>query len=97
MPKSNLNPLTDTPSTLTQVTQGFMLEYIKAKGSDEEKQWFKKLCNANIIKKKNGLTGEEVDALDTKVVRREFVAKYFPHLVKQKKKGVTFLDMVNEL
>ncbi len=97
MAKSNLNPATDTPSTLTEITQDFMLGYIKAKATEEEKQWFKKLCNDNIKKKKNNLTGQEVDTVDIKVVRHEFALKYFPNLIKTKKKGSTFLDLVNEL
>ena len=97
MAKSNLNPLTDTPNSLTPITKDFMLGYIRAKATEEEKEWFKKLFNSNIVKKKNNLTGKETDTVDIKAVRREFAKKYFPHLLKAEKKGTSFLDLVNEL
>ena len=40
MAKSNLNPLTDTPNSLTPITKDFMLGYIRAKATEEEKEWF---------------------------------------------------------
>ncbi len=97
MAKSNLNPATDIPSTLTEITQDFMLGYMKLNATEEEKTWFKGLCNSNVKKKPNNLTGKEVNTVDIKVVRREFALKYFPNLIKPKKKGTSFLDLVNEL
>ena len=97
MAKNNLNPLTDTPDTLTPLTKDFMLEYVKVKGTEEDKEWYKKVCNSNIVKKKNNFTGQETDGVDYKVVRHEFAKRFFPHLLKPQKKGVSYLDLVNEL
>ncbi len=96
MAKSMLNPLTDTPTSLTQLTQSFMLQYMRAKGSDEEKAWFKELCNANALQRTNNLNGKPTQVLSLQPVRRAFAEKYFPQLLK-KKQGKTFFDELNEL
>lgn len=98
MAKTKLNPLTDKPQNLTDITQDFMLEYMrKVATATEEKEWFKKLCNDNVDTKVNNLTKEEVKVIKLKVVRKAFAERYFPTLVKAKKKGATFLDLVNNL
>lgn len=97
MAKTVLNPLTDVPNNLTPITKKFMLGYIAGKGTEEDKKWFKRLCNSHVIKKKNNLTGKIVDAVDIKAVRHEFVKRYFPHLLNTQKESKSFLDLVNEL
>lgn len=96
MAKSILNPLTDTPTSLTQLTKNFMLQYIKAKGTDEEKAWFKELCNAHAVQRTNNLNGKTTKALSLQPVHRAFAEKYFPQLLR-KKQGKTFFDELDEL
>lgn len=96
MAKSMLNPLTDTPASLTQLTEHFMLQYIRAKGSDEEKAWFKELCHANAVQRTNNLNGKTTKALSLPPVRRAFAEKYFPQLLR-KKQGKNFFEELDDL
>lgn len=95
MKKTTLNPLTDKPENLTQVTKNFMLAYMQ-NVAPQDIEWFKKLCMENVKKEKNKLTGNEQDVIVIKDVRAKFVDRYFPNLANDKK-NKSFLDLVNEL
>lgn len=102
MKKTTLNPLTDTPENLTQVTKSFMLLYIKEKGKPADKKWFKELCGNPEYQKpfKSNLTGQEKIDIDIKKVREAFCERFFPNLLEAKKKKAnnkSFLDLVNDL
>lgn len=85
------------PTTLSKVTQEYMLQYIKSYGTDDDIKWFKDLCNNNIETKTNNLDGKEVKGINLKTVRKEFAKRFHPELLEKKKKTKSFLDLVNEL
>ena len=96
--KKELNPLTDTPEFLYQLTQDFMLGYMKQdKISKADKKWFVSLCKDNKKKIKRG--DAEFEVLDASPVRKEFAKKYFPNLIEKKKSGKkkSFFDELEEL
>ena len=89
----------NNPKTLRDLTKPFMLEFMREK-SAEEIAWFKQLNRDNIITKKNNLTGEMIEVVDMKVVRKAFATKYFKDLVGNKKnpnKKQTWLDLIDKL
>ena len=94
MAKKTLNPLTDTPMKITQLTKDFMLVYIKTNGSAKDKEWFKDLVKRNTIDKVNNLNGEKTKGVDIFAMRKEFAERFFPQLIKEKK---SCFDLVNEL
>lgn len=96
MAKPTLNPDIE-PSGLIEITQDFMFYYLKAKGTKEDKKWYINLCESKQEKSTNPITNETVLKLNTKAVRKEFALKFFPHLVKQKKKGQSYMDLVKTL
>lgn len=83
MAKTKLNPATDTPTNLIQITTAFMKGYVSLKG-DEDKKWFAAVVKNNIIEKATP-NGGKVRTYNVKLVRREFAKKYFPHLIKSSK------------
>lgn len=87
------------PKTLRDLTKPFMLEFMKTR-SAEEIAWFKQLNLDNITTKKNNLTGEMIEVVDMKVVRKAFATKYFKELVGNKKnpnKKATWLELIDKL
>lgn len=89
-----LNPLTDTPTKKTELTKDFMLTYIKVKGNEEDKQWFKEKVKEYTIEKENKLKGKElIKGLDITSLRNEFANRFFPNLNKAK----DFFAEVDEL
>lgn len=86
-----------TPKNLTGITKDFMVEFIKTKDR-EDIEWFKKTCNDLVEEQTNNLTKEKVMGVNIKKLRKAFAERYFPELTKtKKKKGQTFLDIVNAL
>lgn len=80
-----LNPLTDTPKKKTELTKDFMLAYIKTKGNEEDKQWFKQKVKEYTIEKDNKLKGKaKVKGLNIMPLRNEFANRFFPNLNKVK-------------
>lgn len=97
MATAKLNAKTDTPTTKTQITKGFMLDYVKINGSEEDKAWFKALVNENKVEKDSKLpNGKAYETIDIKAVRNAFCDRFFPQL-NQKKKANSFFDDVNSL
>ena len=98
--KEALNPLTDKPQSLSDLTLNYMLGYIKAKGSKEDKKWYAEKVKSYWGKKFNNLSKKEIEAVtDIPALRRDFADRFFPNLL-SKKRGKTkksYLDMVNEL
>lgn len=97
MAKTTLNPLTDTPKNLTRITQDFMLEYIKAKGTDEDKEWFKQMIEKNTVIKIDKKTNKEEKHLSNKDAKRAFAERFFPELVTKKKEKNNFFSAVENL
>ena len=61
MAKNKLNPITDKPETARDLTKDFMIGYIKAHGTAEDKAWYLALVqNTPKIEKKNNLTKRTV-------------------------------------
>lgn len=90
-----LNPLTENPTKKTQLTKDFMLAYIKAKGTEKDKHWFKELVKECTIEKENKLKGKNiVKGLDMKTMRNEFAERFFPNLLI---KTSSFFDEVEKL
>ena len=97
MAKTVLNPMTDEPKKLAELTQKFMLDYIKLKGTPEDKKWFVELCESNLETKVNNLTHAEIQSVKIKPVRKAFASRFFSHLLKKKGKKPTFLEEVRGL
>lgn len=95
MAKATLNPLTDTPSKMTDLTKSFMLAYIKSKGTKADKEWFQKLVEKYTIDKINKLNGQKCKGIsDISKMRIDFATRFFPQLIKSKD---SFFDEVNNL
>lgn len=89
-----LNPLTDEPTKKTELTKDFMLTYIKVKGTEEDKKWFKEEVKKYTVEKYINLKeGKKVKGLDLKPLRNEFADRFFPNLNKTK----DFFAEVDEL
>lgn len=83
MAKAKLNPATDTPKNLVDITMDFMYDFVELKG-DEDKKWFGELVRKNVVEKTNS-KGGKTRTYNAKVVRQAFVKKYFPNLIKPSK------------
>lgn len=97
--KPTLNPLTDKPTSKTQVTKPFMLAYIRCeKATDEDRAWFKALCKKEESRKMfvNPFNNEEYEDINVPVVRKEFIERFFPQLNAKKQKK-TFLEEIEDL
>lgn len=89
----------DVPSSKTELTQAYMLEYVIAQ-HPEDKKWFGQLIMDNQKEMVNHLTGAKYMGVDLAVVRAAFAEKYFPSLNVKKdytKDKKSYLDMVKEL
>lgn len=83
--RPTLNPLTDIPRRKTELTKDFMLAYIKAKGTEEDKIWFKEKVKQYTVEKDNKLRGEKkIKGLEITALRDEFAERFFPNLIKSK-------------
>ena len=96
MAKNILNPLTDTPQKITDLTKKFMLDYVKAKGTKADKEFFKSLYKKYRIEKPSKLKdGETVVGIESiSEMRKEFAVRFFPQLVKTNK---SYDELVDEL
>lgn len=91
--------LKNAPTIKVKLTKDAMLKAIKEYGNQEDKAWFKELCNNNKIKKANNLkNGEMVETLDIKEVRNAWIARFYPDAFKKKaKKKDSFFDELDKL
>ncbi len=92
-----LNPLTDIPTKKIQVSKQFMLGYIKAHGTDEDKEWFKKLVRDNKVMKVSSLDHKEHKTLDIAPVREAFCERFFENVGKKPTKADDWFDEVESL
>ena len=103
MPKTKkepLNPITDTPKSLADVTLKFMYDYISVNGAKKDKEWFCERVSSYWGKKYNNLAKREIEGVtNIPALRREFALRFFPQLVdrKQTPNKKTYLDMVKDL
>lgn len=80
--KKTLNPLTESPKSLVDITKEFMLAYMKSsKATQEDKAWFKKLVNDNKKQIANNLTKTSIDSADWKIVKRAFAERFYPNVL----------------
>jgi len=85
-----------TPKTKRDITKSFMLSYIKGKKiSDEDRKWFASICLENEVEKTNNLTKEKYNDIDIPKVRDEFIKKFFPEMLNQKK--ISFIDEMKKI
>lgn len=92
-----LNAKTDKPTKLSELTKGFMKDYIAYNGNDDDKAWYIALVSNNLITKKNNFTGKEYETIDIKIVRKEFCVRFFPNLIKKDKTTKkSYLDELKE-
>lgn len=91
--------LKNPPATKVKLTKDAMLKSIKEYGSQEDKAWFKELCNSSKIEKSNNLKGGEmVETIDIKEVRKAWIARFYPDAFKKKtKKKDNFFDELDKL
>ena len=98
--KKTLNPLTDTPTSKTDVTKPFMLAYMKSeKATVEDREWFKKIVSNPKYQKEyvNKLNcGTYID-IDIPAVRQLFCERFYTNLTVKKTKNKTFIDSIMEL
>lgn len=98
--KKTLNPLTDTPTTKTEVTKPFMLAYMKSeKATDEDRAWFKKIVsNPDYQEEKiNKFGGKPYTDIKIPEVRQLFCERFYPNLSVKKKKTKSFIDSIMDL
>lgn len=98
--KEALNPLTDKPQSLSDLTLNYMLGYIKAKGTEKDKKWYAQVVKSYWGKKYNNLAKAEIEGVtDIPALRRDFADRFFPNLLSKKREKAkkSYLDMVNEL
>jgi len=97
--KKTLNPLTDTPTSKTDITKPFMLAYLKSGLAEPDKvKEFKIFAKDPKNQKEyvNRLTNEPYMDINIPVVREKFCQLFFPNLLVKKKKG-SWLDELDEL
>ena len=98
--KKTLNPLTDTPTSKTDVTKPFMLAYMKSeKATAEDREWFKKIVSDPKYQeeKVNKFGGGTYIDIKIPEVRQLFCERFYPHLSVKKKKTKTFIDSIMDL
>ena len=98
--KKTLNPLTDTPTTKTDITKPFMLAYMRSeKATDEDRAWFKGIVGNSENHKvyTNKLNGEKYTDIDIPKVRKMFCERFYPNLTVTKKKNKTFIESIMDL
>lgn len=97
--KKTLNPLTDTPTSKTDITKPFMLAYMRQVANEEDKAWFKKIvADANNQKEYvNKLNGQPYTDIDIPKVRKLFTDRFFPQLNAKKEKNKSFIDSILDL
>ena len=84
----------DKPDKIVRITKEYMRDYIKYQANTEENvKWFINLCKSNTVDKmKDGKTYKDIDLSK---VRKEFVEKFFPKLIK-KESNKTFLEELDD-
>lgn len=99
MAKKVLNPMTDIPASLSDLSLDFMYDYIKEKGKKADKEWFLNKVKDLWGKKYNNLAKAEIECItDIPALRRDFAERFFPNLNKRKKKkSESYLDKVKAL
>lgn len=98
--KPTLNPLTDTPTSKTQITKPFMLAYMKSeKATPEDRAWFKAIVADPDYRREqiNQLTGKPYIDIDIPKVRKAFVERFYPNLAVKKKGKKTFIEEIENL
>ena len=74
-----------------------MLAYVRAKGTEEDKAWFKELVHNCTIEKVNKLNDKNGQGFDIKKMRDEFVLRFFPNLSVTSSTVDAFLSEVDSL
>ncbi|MBR0353575.1 MAG: hypothetical protein IJH53_10280 [Oscillospiraceae bacterium] len=98
--KEPLNPLTDKPKSLADVTLMYMHDFIDKKGSLEDAEWFMDRLDAYWGMKYNNLAKKEIEGVtDIPALRREFALRFFPQLVDRKRtpNKQSYRDMVKAM
>ena len=83
---AKLNPVTQLPNTARDLTKDYIMGYIKAHGTAEDKAWYVALVSTTPkVKKINNLTKQEYETDDMKTIREKVIEKFFLHLKKKDK------------
>lgn len=97
MAKTKLNPISDKPETARDLTKDFMLGYVKAHGTAEDKAWYLALVkNTPKIEKKNNLTGKTMMTDDISSIRAEFIDRFMPQLKRKPKQKISYEEQIKE-
>lgn len=95
MAKTKLNPITDKPDNARELTKDFMVGYIKAHGTDEDKAWYLALVkNTPKVKRKNNFTGEYMPTDDIATIRSEFIKRFMPQLQRKGKEKLSYEEQI---
>lgn len=89
-----LNPETDTPEKILEVSKAFMTGYLKAKGTVDDKKWFAALVEKNLVERTIPTSGKKYRDYKLKVVRAAFIERFFPALSASQE---SCQDMIDEI
>ena len=98
MSKKEELAINENPKFLYQLTQNYMLGYVKERGTKEDRIWYAKLGLAN--QKEVTRAGKTFTVLDIQKVREEFAGRFFSNLLERKKNGTkkpTYMDELKAL
>lgn len=88
-----LDAKTQDPKYLYHLTQKYMLDYVNARGTNEDVIWYCELVLKNKKKVKRG--DKEFEVLDLTPVRKAFVERFFDdNFGKANKKKDSYFDIV---
>ncbi len=87
--------ISENPKYLYQLTQKYMLGYVKERGTKEDRIWYAKLGIENQIPITRA--GKTFDVLDIKTVREKFADRFFDYLLDNSKKNTKKESYVDQL
>lgn len=97
MAKTKLNPITDKPETARDLTRDFMLGYVKAHGTAEDKAWYLALVqNTPKVEKKNNITKQTMMTDDISTIRSQFIDRFMPQLKRKPKKRMSYEEQIKK-
>lgn len=87
----------EDPKFLYQLTQSYMLKFVKERGNKEDRIWYAKLGLDS--QKEVTRSGKTFMVLDVTTVRNEFAKRFFPYLLEKKPSATkkSYTDELKEL
>ncbi len=85
----------ENPKYLYQLTQKYMLDYVRERGTKEDRIWYAKLGIDNQVSVTRA--GKTFDVLDVKTVREKFAERFFNYLLDKNNKNTKKPSYVEQL